>query len=78
MANKATAPEKPFVPLNEVVGRCGCCGGCNFRSKVYRGNNPKFKELKGHIIRTCLFCEEVLDSDTEKVLRKGEKKNGFQ
>jgi len=66
---KAAVIEKPAIPLNEVEGRCSTCGGCKFKSKVYRGENPK---LKGHILRGCLICREVLDSDTEKVLKKGE------
>lgn len=72
MAKKIKQLEKPEIPLNEVVGRCGCCGSCNFKSKVYRGDNPKFKHLRGHILRGCQICKEVFDTDTEKVLIKGE------
>ena len=69
MAKKSAAPEKPFVPFNERDGYCGTCGKCSFKSIVYRGKN---KSLRGHILRGCLICKEVLDSDTEKVIKKGE------
>lgn len=59
-------------PAGERPGRCATCGNCKFKSKVYRGDNPKFKELRGHIWRGCLVCKEVYDSDIEKVLKKGE------
>jgi hypothetical protein len=58
-------------PIEERPGYCGTCGKCVFKSKVYRGENPKFKHLRGHILRRCLICTEVLDSDTEKILQKG-------
>ena len=65
-----TKDVKPWEkPIEERPGRCGLCGKSNFKSIVYRGKN---KSLRGHILRGCLYCKEVLDSDTEKVIKKGE------
>jgi hypothetical protein len=56
-------------PVKERPGRCGYCGNCDFKSVVYRGKN---KSIRGHILRGCQVCKEVFDTDTEKVIKKGE------
>jgi hypothetical protein len=60
--------EKWEKPLEERPGRCGTCTKSKFKSVVYRG---KQKSLRGHILRGCLYCKEVFDSDTEKIIQKG-------
>lgn len=49
-------------PLNERAGRCHNCGNASFTLAI----------VKHHLLRCCKVCKEVFDTDTGKVIRKGE------
>lgn len=54
-------------PLNERAGRCGNCGNAHFELKIHNHE----------LLRRCRHCDEVFNTDSGKVLRKGkEGQNG--
>lgn len=50
-------------PLNERPGRCGTCGGSQFKMAIY----------KHDLLRCCKTCSEVFNIDKNKVKRPGKK-----
>ena len=50
-------------PLNERPGRCGTCGGSEFKAAVY----------KHEYLRYCKTCTEVYNVDKDFIKRKGKK-----
>lgn len=48
-------------PLSERSGRCACCAGARFKSRIENHE----------LVRTCQTCFEEYNIDTEKVVRKG-------
>lgn len=50
-------------PLNERPGRCGNCAGGSFKLAIH----------KGQLLRCCKTCKEVINPDTGKVTRGGNK-----
>jgi ribosomal protein S27AE len=57
-------------PLNERIGCCGNCGAASFMAAVSK-TDIKGVATKGDILRCCKLCQEVYNTDTEKVVRKG-------
>lgn len=56
-------------PLNERSGRCGNCANASFSSAM----------VKGHLLRCCKVCKEVIDIDADcKIVRKGDKKHEYK
>lgn len=52
------------IPMNERVGRCFTCGHAKFKLAI------TYKQL----LRGCRNCGEIYNTDTEKVIVKGELK----
>jgi hypothetical protein len=55
-------------PLNERSGRCNNCGGGAFTLVMW----------KGDLLRKCKKCDEVYNTDTKIVKRKGLKKYEYK
>lgn len=55
-------------PMNERAGRCGNCAYAAFTLAI----------VKGRLVRCCKRCLEVMDADTQKILRKGKEEFKWQ
>ncbi|AKU43398.1 hypothetical protein CPT_Silence61 [Bacillus phage Silence] len=58
-ASRVTPWERP---LNERAGRCGNCAGTSFKSAI----------VKHQFLRCCNDCGQVLDVDSNKIIREGD------